>query len=83
VDRIYSSTPGVRPWLTDVLASSVLSEVRQMIVFHYKKTGSNGKSTFFELVRHAFGELHEACQSVLLSESKRTSGNLFSLTFSL
>jgi len=73
VERIYSATPGVRQWLTDVLASSALSEVRQMIVFHYKKTGSNGKSTYFELIRNCFGELHEACQSVLLSESKRGS----------
>ena len=72
VERIYSSTPGVRRWLVDVMASSALAEVRQMIVFHYKKTGSNGKSTMFELVRYAFGDLHEACQSVLLSESKRT-----------
>ena len=73
VERIYSATPGVRQWLTDVLASSAMSEIRQMIVFHYKKTGSNGKSTYFELIRYCFGELHEACQSVLLSESKRSS----------
>lgn len=72
VERIYSSTPGVRPYLVDVLASSALAELRQIILFHYKKSGSNGKSTMFDLVRHAFGDLHEACQSMLLSESKRT-----------
>lgn len=71
VEMIYSSTPGVREWLMDVLGSSALAENRQMIVFHYNKEGSNGKSTMFELIRRALGDLHEACQSTMLSETKR------------
>ena len=73
VDRIYSSTPGVRAWLTDVLASSLLADNRQIIVFHYNSRGSNGKSTMFELIRRALGGLHEACQSNMLSDAKRSS----------
>lgn len=73
VERIYASTPGVREWLVDVLASSLLAENRQMIVFHYNTRGSNGKSTMFELIRKALGDLHEACQSTMLSEARRAS----------
>ena len=72
MDRIYSSTPGVRVYVIDLFASSALNESRQVIVFHHNSDGANGKSTIFILVRRALGELHESCQSSLLSASGKT-----------
>lgn len=64
--RIYSSTPQMRSYMMDTLASSLLNENRQVIVFHYNEKGANGKSTKFSLVKHALGDLFVKCSSSLL-----------------
>ena len=64
--RIYSSTPQMRCYMMDTLASSLLNENRQVIVFHYNEKGANGKSTKFSLIKQALGDLFVKCSSSLL-----------------
>ena len=71
--RIFSSTPEVRGYLMDLLASSALNENRQVIVFHHNVQGANGKSTLFVLIKRAFGELFVKCSSALLSAATSSS----------
>ena len=73
MQQLFSSVPEVRTYLMDLLASSVLNENRQVIVFHHNIKGSNGKSTFFELIRHATGDLFMKCQSTVLNPATITS----------
>lgn len=73
VAKIFSSTPSVRTYLFDLLASSALNENRQVIVFHHNVKGSNGKTAFFALVRQAFGSLFVKCKSSLLSAASECS----------
>jgi hypothetical protein len=67
--RIFSSTPEVRAYLIDLLASSLLNENRQVMVIHHSLRGANGKSTLFALIRKAFGSLFIKCASALLNPS--------------
>jgi phage/plasmid-associated DNA primase len=67
VGRIYESTPGVRTYLTSLFASSALNENRQCVVFHHNVTGGNGKTTFFSIVRMAFGDTFMKCDSKMLA----------------
>jgi hypothetical protein len=71
--RIFSSTPEVRGYLMDLLASSALNENRQVIVFHHNVKGANGKSTLFCLIKRGFGELMVKCSSALLSSATMSS----------
>lgn len=71
--RIFSSTPDVREYLMDLLASSALNESRQIIVFHHNVKGANGKSTLFSLIKMAMGELFVKCSSSLLSSATSSS----------
>lgn len=67
--RTFSATPEVRPYVIDLLASSVLNENRQVVVFHHNVAGSNGKSTLFGLIKEAYGKLYIKCGSSLLAAS--------------
>jgi P4 family phage/plasmid primase-like protien len=71
--RIFSSAPESRRYLIDLLASSLLNENRQVIVFHYNVSGSNGKTTLFELIRRTLGALFIKCASTLLNPATITS----------
>ena len=65
--RIFSSTPEVRPYLIDLLASSALNQNRQVLVIHHNVKGANGKSSLFALIKRAFGALFVKCASSLLN----------------
>ena len=72
MSQIFSASPEARAYVVDVLASSLLNENRQIIMFHFCLRGSNGKTTLFELVRTAFGALFIKCASTLLNPATIT-----------
>lgn len=74
VSRIFSSTPEVRPYLVDLLASSALNENRQVVVVHHNTQGANGKSSLFGLIKQAFGALYMKCSSNLLATNATGGG---------
>ena len=71
--QIYSSSPEARTYVIDLLASSLLNENRQAIVFHFNVKGANGKSKVFELFQCALGKLFIKCASTVLNRSSMTS----------
>ena len=65
----------MREYVVSLLASSVLGENRQVMVVHHNVAGSNGKSTFFMLVKRALGDLFMKCDSKMLAVASHVSAS--------
>lgn len=65
----------IRRYLLSTLHGAAHRVNNQLVLVHYNAVGSNGKSTWFDLVKAAFGDLYVSCKPELLVAPSFTTAN--------